>query len=117
MVRAPRLVAKALEFRGESREVLSGFPVDVKVDAGRALWKVQKGEEPPDWKPMRAVGAGVNELRLKDEDGIYRVFYIAKLADVIYVLHCFQKKTQKTDQNDIEIGKRRLSELLQEKRP
>ena len=64
---------------------------------------------------MKTVGVGVNELRMKDEDGIYRVFYIANLADAVYVLHCFQKKTQQTDQNNIDIGKKRLADLLKEK--
>jgi phage-related protein len=108
--------AKPLVFRGDSRDILSGFSIDVRTDAGRALWQVQNGKEPADWKPMKTVGAGVNELRMKDEAGIYRVFYIAKLADAVYVLHCFQKKTQQTDQRDIDIGKRRLKELLEEKR-
>lgn len=72
--------------------------------------------ELPDFKPMPRVGSGVNELWLRDTDNIFRVFYIAKLVDAVYVLHCFQKKTQQTDQRDIEIGKKRLGELLTEKR-
>lgn len=77
---------------------------------------VQRGMELPDFKPMPRVGSGVNELWLRDTDNIFRVFYIAKLVDAVYVLHCFQKKTQQTDQRDIEIGKKRLGELLTEKR-
>ncbi len=65
---------------------------------------------------MADVGPGVNEIRLKDAAGIYRVFYVAKLADGIYVLHCFQKKTQKTDRRDIDLARVRYLELLEEKR-
>jgi phage-related protein len=73
---------------------------------------VQQGKEPVDWKPMTSVGSGVREIRIRDEYGIYRVIYIAKLADKVYVLHCFQKKTQATSKADIDLAKRRLSALL-----
>lgn len=63
---------------------------------------------------MAAVGSGVRELRLRDEHGIYRVIYVAKLADRVYVLHCFQKKTQATNKSDIDLARRRLTELLKE---
>lgn len=63
---------------------------------------------------MAAVGSGVREIRLRDEHGVYRVIYVAKLADKIYVLHCFQKKTQATSKPDIDLARRRLNELLRE---
>jgi phage-related protein len=69
---------------------------------------------PTNFKPMPAVGAGVFEIRVGDEAGIFRVFYVAKLADAIYVLHCFEKKTQKTDKRDIDIGRARYAELMKE---
>ena len=64
---------------------------------------------------MAIVGAGVNEIRLKDAAGIFRVFYIARFMEAVYVLHCFQKKTQKTDPRDIELGKKRFRELVEER--
>ena len=63
---------------------------------------------------MPGVGSGVREIRGKDEVGIYRVFYVAKFLEAVYVLHCFQKKTQKTSQSDMETGIRRFKELLEE---
>ena len=50
--------------------------------------------EPSDFKPMPSIGRGVQEIRLWDETGTYRVIYTARLANVVYVLHAFQKKTE-----------------------
>ncbi len=63
---------------------------------------------------MASVGSGVREIRLRDEHGIYRVIYVAKLADRVYVLHCFQKKTQATSKADLDLATRRLTALLRE---
>lgn len=60
---------------------------------------------------MRSVGAGVREIRIREESGAYRVIYLAKLEHSIYVLHCFQKKSQKTKQSDIDLAKRRYREI------
>ena len=104
---------KKLSFLGSSLEDLREFPKSVKSEAGYQLEKVQSGLEPDDFKPMPAVGKGVWEIRIRDEVGQFRVIYIAKLKDVVYVLHCFQKKTQKTSQKDLELSNKRLRELLQ----
>jgi phage-related protein len=74
---------------------------------------VQSGVEPDDFKPMPTIGKGVWEIRIKDEAGQFRVIYIAKLKDLVYVLHCFQKKSQKTALKDLELSSKRLRELLQ----
>lgn len=66
-------------------------------------------------KPMRSVGQGCEELRVKDSSGIYRVFYFTREAGRILVFHAFVKKTQKTPQHEIELGKKRLREMLYEK--
>jgi phage-related protein len=66
-----------------------------------------------DFKPMPAIGKGVWEIRIKDEAGQFRVIFIARLKDAVYVLHCFQKKTQKTSVSDIELSNKRLRDLLQ----
>jgi phage-related protein len=65
---------------------------------------VQEGLEPDDWKPMNGIGPGVSEIRIRERDGAFRVIYVAKLEDAIYVLHCFQKKTQKTSSDDIALA-------------
>jgi phage-related protein len=73
---------------------------------------VQRGEQPDDFKPMPSVGKGVEEIRVADDSGAYRVIYLARRADAVYVLHAFQKKTQATSRKDIDTAKRRLSQLL-----
>jgi len=78
--------------------------------------QVQLGEDPDDWKPIEAVGPGVREIRIREVSGIYRVMYVAKFADSIYVLHCFQKKTQKTPYHEIEIALQRLEHYIRRKR-
>jgi phage-related protein len=82
--------------------------------AGHQLELVQRGAEPDDWKPMPTVGRGVQEIRLWDETGTYRVIYTARVADTVYVLHAFQKKTQATSKRDIDLAKDRLAALMKE---
>lgn len=86
---------KDIDWRGSSLEDLKGFTDDAKRTAGFELNKVQNGHEPTDWKPISDWGAGVAEIRIRDIDGIYRVVYVAKFEEKIYVLHCFQKKNTK----------------------
>jgi len=88
----------------------------VQQDLGYALYQVQLGQMPPDSKPMKTVGPGVYELRDQDERAWYRVFYLKKIADVIYVLHCFEKQTAQTEQKDIQVAKERLKRLFEEQR-
>jgi len=83
---------KELRFRGSSLDDLRKFPAPVMREAGYQLDKVQCGNEPADWKPMSSIGEGVKEIRVQDEAGAFRVIYLAKLVDAVYVLHCFQKK-------------------------
>ena len=70
--------------------------------------------EPEDWKPMENVGAGVREIRIRQESGAYRAMYVTKFAGAIHVLHCFQKKTQKTAPSDLALAERRYKELVRE---
>jgi phage-related protein len=72
---------------------------------------VQRGEQPDDFKPMPVIGKGVEEIRVTDESGAYRVIYFARRAEAVYVLHAFQKKTQATSRRDIETAKRRFAQL------
>ena len=97
---------KPINWIGSSLEDISNFPVSARRKAGFQLHLIQKGEEPVDSKSMSVVGFGVKEIRIRTEDA-YRVFYIAKFREAVYVLHAFQKKTQKTPKTDIEIGQRR----------
>lgn len=100
-----------IEFIGSSLKDLINFPEKAKREAGYQLDKVQNGNEPSDWKPMKSIGKGVEEIRISDETGIFRVIYLAKLDEKVYVLHCFQKKTQKTSQKDLETAKQRYKSL------
>lgn len=101
---------------GDALEVLRGFPAPVQGDLGYALYQVQLGQMPPDSKPMRTVGPGVYELRDQDERAWYRVFYLKKIANVVYVLHCFEKRTAQTEQKDIEVARERLKRLREQQR-
>jgi phage-related protein len=105
---------KPLEFRGSALVDLRAFPRDARQEAGRQLNKVQQGRAPADWKAMSAVGAGVSEIRVRDASGAFRVIYVTKFEAAIYVLHCFQKKTQKTSREDIDLAARRYRELSKE---
>jgi len=109
-------MAKDLEFVGSSYDDLCAFPRLVRREAGYQLGLVQDGEDPDDWKPMPIIGIGVKEIRIRDENGIYRVIYVTKIADAIYVLHAFQKKTQKTNTRDLDLAAKRYRKLLQEKK-
>jgi phage-related protein len=103
---------KPVEFLGSSLDDLRSFPVAARRAMGYQMDRLQHGLEPDDWKPMTSVGGGVREIRVRDESGAWRVIYLAKLPNAIYVLHCFQKKTQKTLKSDVELAQNRLSELM-----
>lgn len=103
---------KPIRFLGDSLKRLRDFPEDAKQDAGYQLDRVQRGMQPGDFKPMPGIGKGVEELRVWDDSGTYRVVYTARLAEAVYVLHAFHKKTQATSKQDIEIAKARYTELM-----
>jgi phage-related protein len=103
---------KPIRFLGDSLKCLRQFPEDARQDAGYQLDQVQRGRQPSDFKPMPAVGKGVEELRVWDDPGTYRVIYVARLQDAVYVLHAFQKKTRTTSKQDIEVAKSRYAELM-----
>jgi len=102
---------KRLVWVGTTLDDLRTLPDEARRIAGHALHLVQLGQEPSDWKPMSTLGAGVHELRVRTAVE-HRVFYVAKFAEGIYVLHVFQKKTQKTASRDIELGRRRYRSVL-----
>lgn len=98
---------KLVRFIGGSRDELSAFPKSARIRAGHELFMVQVGRNPDDWKPMPTVGAGACEIRVRDEAGAFRMIYVARFADAVYVLHAFQKKTRKTSRTDLELARRR----------
>jgi phage-related protein len=106
---------KPICFEGDSLRRLRDFPEDVRHDCGYQLERVQRGEQPDDFKPMPTIGKGVEEIRIRDSSGAYRVIYTARLADVVYVLHAFQKKTQATSRRHIEIARQRFLQLRRRK--
>ncbi len=108
------MTTKPIEFRGNSLDDLRAFPLSAKREAGYQLDRVQNGLEPDDWKPLNTVGLGVREIRIRDAAGAFRVVYVAKFTDAVYVLHCFQKKTEKTSKADLDLAKKRYQELLKE---
>ena len=97
---------KTLRFVGSSLDDLKNFPVEARREAGFELDAVQRGLMPSDFKPMLAVGAGAYEIRVRVL-GEWRIIYVAKFERAVYVLHAFQKKTQKTRKEDIELAAHR----------
>jgi phage-related protein len=101
---------KPIVFIGSSLDDISAFPVDVRRAVGHELWQIRNGLMPSDFKPMPAVGSGAYEIRVHLL-GEWRVIYIAKFEEVVYVLHAFQKKTQSTRKEDIELARRRYRQI------
>jgi len=98
---------KVLFFVGTAREDLESFSEVARRSAGYELFLVQSGHEPGDFKPLPDVGADAYEIRIRDRASAFRVIYVAKFDDAVYVLHAFQKKTRKTSPMDIQLAKRR----------
>lgn len=101
---------KRIVFLGDSLARLRDFPDEARIDAGHQLYQVQNGLDPDDWKPMKTIGVGVREIRIRERSGAFRVIYLATLPDAVLVLHSFQKKTQATAQKDIDLAARRLKD-------
>ncbi|HEV2990505.1 MAG TPA: type II toxin-antitoxin system RelE/ParE family toxin [Candidatus Angelobacter sp.] len=96
-------------WEGNSKETLARFPDSVRSDLGFSLWQLQQGKLPVSGtRRMASVGAGVWELKEQDERAWYRVLYVSRIDNVIYVLHCFEKQSRKTDHRDLEIARERL---------
>lgn len=102
-----------IAWEGDSKEVISGFPAAVKSTFGFSLRQIQSGRPPRcEHRPMSSVGKGVWELKDSDERTWYRVMYLARIGNIIHVLHCFEKSGRKTDRRDIDVAKRRLKVVL-----
>ena len=107
---------KAAVFHPKARDSIRDFPEDVRREFGKAIFDLQNGAKlaMPLSRPMPSIGLGVEELRVRDRSGAYRVFYYTRLADSILIFHAFSKKTQKTPINEIALAQRRLKEILDE---
>lgn len=106
---------KPATFHPNAIETIQEFSKEVRLEIGKAIFDLQKGEtlSMPLSRPMGVVAPGVHELRVKDRAGIYRVFYLTKLKESVLVFHAFTKKTQETPKHEIEVGRKRLKEMLE----
>lgn len=105
---------KEIRWVGSSYNDLLDFPQYPRREAGFQLGKVQAGLDPDDWKPFDDAGPGVREIRIREAAGIFRVMYVAKFEEAIYVLHCFQKKTEATAKRDKDIAETRYRAIVRE---
>lgn len=106
-----------ISFEGSSLKDLREFPGEARREAGHQLDQVQQGLMPDDYKYMGSVGKGAYEIRIRDDGDQYRVIYVAKFEEGIYVLHAFQKTTRETEQKDIDLAKRRYNQVIQRRAP
>jgi phage-related protein len=107
---------KPITFLGDSLDEIKDFPQGACREAGFQLDRVQRGLMPDDWKPVKTIGKGVNEIRVRDEAGAYRVIYLATFPEAVYVLHAFQKKSQTTAKTDLELARARWQSLMRSHR-
>lgn len=107
---------KQAVFEGGSLDELLAFPPPARENAGFQIYLVELGRDPDDWKPMKGIGAGVREIRIAGADGQFRVIYVAKFEEAVYVLHAFSKKTQKTPQRNLDIAAARYKALVKRRR-
>jgi|TARA_Y100001001_G_scaffold141556_1_gene145641 phage-related protein len=110
---------KPIEWRGSSLDDIKDddiFTVDARREAGHQLGLVQAGLDPDDWRPFDIVGAGTREIRINLNDGWFRVMYVAKFAEAIYVLHCFKKKSNATSKKDKDITAARYKAVIEDRK-
>ena len=101
---------KIVRWVSDALDVVRAFSPKVRREAGHQLNRVQHAKEPDDWKPMPNIGPGVNEIRIHAENE-YRIIYIAKFTEAVYVLHAFVKKTQRIPRRDIDLVAKRYREI------
>jgi len=99
--------SKRVQWLDKTLDEILEFPAPIRRQAGFQLAKVESGESPDDWKSLSGIGSGIIEIRLRGTEGIFRVVFVAKFPEAIYVLHCFQKKTQALSKHDVQIISRR----------
>ncbi len=108
---------KLAVFHPKARDAIKDFPEEVRREFGKVIFDLQKGKKPsmPLSRSMASVAPGVEELRVRDRSGAYRVFYYTKLVDSVLIFHAFVKKTQKTPASEIALAQKRLKEIFDEK--
>jgi phage-related protein len=104
-------LAKRVRFCGSALADLQAFPANARKHAGRQIRLVQGGEEPDDWRPVTPVGPGTREIRIREGRNAYRILYVATFPEAVYVLHCFQKKTEKIPFADMSLAARRYRDI------
>jgi phage-related protein len=111
-VAAPKTAS--ISWEGDTHDVIKGWPPEIRVDFGNSLREMQSGRPATlDVRPMTSIGAGVFELKTEDESAWYRLVYLARIRDVIYVLDCFEKDTRKTEKKDLRTAGTRLTQVNQ----
>jgi phage-related protein len=103
---------RSVVFLGDALDRVRAFPDQARRQVGFQIDRLQRGLEPDDWKPMKTIGPAVREIRARDAAGAFRVIYVATLANAVYVLHAFQKKTQATARRDLDLATARFKELM-----
>ena len=106
---------KPVTFLGDSLDAIRVFPLTARREVGFQLDRVQRGLLPENWKPLKTVGPGVKEIKVRDEAGAFRVLYVASFPEALYVLHAFQKKTQRMAKGDLEVARMRFRSLRSER--
>ncbi|TAK84775.1 MAG: type II toxin-antitoxin system RelE/ParE family toxin [Betaproteobacteria bacterium] len=109
------MARKPVVWLGDSLPAVRAFPPDARRRAGQELGLVQAGEAPADWKAMPSIGLGVNEIRVR-AGGAYRLIYVAKFVEAVYVLHAFQKKSRRTARLDVELARQRYRTLIRDRK-
>ncbi|WP_114211230.1 type II toxin-antitoxin system RelE/ParE family toxin [Acidisarcina polymorpha] len=103
-----------ISWEGDSREILRTWPKPIREDFGVALGEMQEGNTAAlPVRPMPSIAAGVFELKDSDEGKWYRLIYLARVKDTIYVLHCFTKNTSKTEKRDLATAEQRWKQVQQ----
>jgi phage-related protein len=99
------------------RDEVRSWPSEVREEVGRQLNKVEYGRHPVDFKPLTTVGPGVYEIRHSDDGDQYRLLYVAKFQEAVYILHVItKKKSQKTPRHDINVARNRYQDLLRKRK-
>lgn len=105
-------IDKEIRWAGSAYNDLLDFPEDARRQAGFQLSRVQAGLDPDDWKPFDEIGPGTREIRIRAGDGIYRIMYVAKFEEAVYVLHSFRKNTRATSERDKHIARLRYRAVV-----
>lgn len=109
-------MTKPVRFEGDALDELRTFPDAAREAAGFQIYLVELGRDPDDWKPMKTIGPGVREIRIAEDGDQFRIIYVAKFEEAVYVLHAFEKKTQKTPKRNLDLATARFKALQQRRR-